>query len=253
MPSYISIPKSELMDQIRKNMTITSIADKYHVSRATIHNKLKEFDINHQGIKFNHNFFENIDDEYKAYWLGFIMADGCVSLTQSSKVCIKLSQKDEKHLSKWHEALNSINKLYNYIANNTTASTHYSKKMCQDLIKLGCVPNKSLILQYPQIDQTLDRHFIRGYFDGDGCIYFHKNQYHDDNLRLIFLGTLQFLNTIREKICTTAQVKQKPNTRIYCLEISGYKQARRIAAWLYEDSRMFLDRKKGKYLASLRL
>ncbi len=181
------------------------------------------------------------------------MADGCVSLTQSSKVCVQLSQKDKEHLCKWHDVLNSINKLHYYTSNNVVASTHYSKKMCQDLIKLGCVPKKSLILRYPQIDESLDRHFIRGYFDGDGCIYFHKNQYHNDNLRLIFLGTLQLLNIVKQKINTTAKVKHKPDTRIYHLEVSGYKQARRIASWLYMDSKIFLDRKKEKYLASLRV
>ncbi len=67
MPSYIPIPKLELINQIRKNVTITAMAKKYNVSRATIHNKLKEFDINHQNLKFNHNFFENINNEYKAY------------------------------------------------------------------------------------------------------------------------------------------------------------------------------------------
>ena len=48
-----------------------------------------------------------------------------------------------------------------------------SKKLTQQLTKLGCVQAKSLILTWPQwlTDQKLQQHFIRGYFDGDGSLY----------------------------------------------------------------------------------
>mgnify|MGYP002625860766 CR=1 FL=1 len=46
-----------------------------------------------------------------------------------------------------------------------------SPKMKVDLIRLGAIPNKSLILEFPKdIPNDLIRHFVRGYFDGDGCI-----------------------------------------------------------------------------------
>jgi intein-encoded DNA endonuclease-like protein len=51
--------------------------------------------------------------------------------------------------------------------------------MNQDLINLGCVPNKSLILKFPTEEQVPEKflsHFIRGFFDGDGSVT--KNKIH---------------------------------------------------------------------------
>lgn len=56
---------------------------------------------------FNHNFFEVIDTEEKAYWLGFIMADGCVSITHSPKVLLGVAEKDAEHIREFHYVLNS--------------------------------------------------------------------------------------------------------------------------------------------------
>ena len=72
------------------------------------------------------------------------------------------------------------------------------------LIKQGCVPNKSLILTFPDINvvsEDLVRHFIRGYFDGDGCLSFNKNKYCTPNISI--LGTKQFL----EKLETISNFK----------------------------------------------
>ncbi len=43
--------------------------------------------------------------------------------------------------------------------------------MCNDLIGHGATIRKSLTLTFPtHLDEKLIKHFLRGYFDGDGCI-----------------------------------------------------------------------------------
>ena len=66
--------------------------------------------------------------------------------------------------------------------------------MFNDLIKQGCVPNKSLILTFPnkyQVPKNLINHFIRGYFDGDGSIYEYSKTHAGS---ISFIGTESVLN-----------------------------------------------------------
>ncbi len=234
-----------LTEDIRRGKTITAIASEHGVSRSTIHTRLKTNGLNHQRLKFNHDFFENIDCEEKAYWLGFIMADGCVSLTQSPKVTIKLHQKDEQHLTAWHKALGSCLKIHYF--GNTVYSTHYSDKMCQDLIGLGCIPKKSLTLKFPVLREDLIRHFIRGYFDGDGCIFKSRR----GQLRIIFLGTRIFLNLLKIWLKCSSNIKPHNNGRICRLEIHGNKKATKIAKLMYENATIALNRKLEVYHSNI--
>ena len=120
--------------------------------------------------KFNHNYFESIDSERKSYWLGFLMADGVVSdraKRGALQLHVHLGTKDRDHLQKFHIDIESKNKIAN--CSSSIRSFHSSDKMCEDLIRHGCTPRKSLTLKYPTtVPIELTGHFVRGYFDGDG-------------------------------------------------------------------------------------
>lgn len=235
-----------LTEDIRCGKTISSIAEERGVSRSTIHIRLKEDGIEHQKLKFNHDFFEEIDCEAKAYWLGFIMADGCVSLTQQPKIIIGLHKRDEPHIVKWHQAIQSCLKIH--YCGDRVASTHYSAKMCQDLIRLGCIPRKSLKLKFPSLRQDLIRHFVRGYFDGDGCISLH-NKKKNPHIRFTVIGTESFLSSL-QKILETAN-KLGAHGRAYSLSVNGRQKAGHIFEWMYDNAIIFLDRKKEVYDSQL--
>lgn len=236
-----------LTEDIRNGKTITAIAEEYGVSRDIIYNRLKLDGLDHQKLKFDHDFFEIIDSEEKAYWLGFIMADGCVSLTQQPKVIIALHKKDGHHLEKWHKALGSCRKI-NYWRNRV-ASTHYSAKMCQDLIQLGCTPRKSLSLKFPSLRKDLIRHFVRGYFDGDGCISIHNKDKKTHQMRFTIISTKEFLDTLQRILGTNNKYTQ--HGRAYSLSVNGNKKSGVIFQWMYKNATVFLDRKKEVYHASL--
>ena len=95
------------------------------------------------------DFFRIIDTEEKAYWLGFLYADGNVS---SSKfyISIDLNKKDIKHLLRLQKTLNLTNKLHYNDKKNVVRLGFNDKQMHTDLIKQGCVPKKSLILEPPE-------------------------------------------------------------------------------------------------------
>jgi len=223
---------------------IVEISKKLGMSRNFIYKQIKKYNLIRPVPKkiLNENFFQNIKTERQAYWLGFIMADGCIFKTSTSyRLDIGLKKEDFKHLQKFHKDIDSIRdvKIYPY----KCYSFHTSKKLCKDLISLGCTERKSLTLEYPNIPKILERHLIRGYFDGDGCISKHRKS---NNIRLSFVGTKNVLHAIQVNL-------QKPNVKLvksgnaYTLGINGNKQSKRILEYLYKDSTIYLDRKYKKY------
>lgn len=120
------------------------------------------------------NFFEKIDSPEKAYVLGFIYADGYNSTKQISMSQIN---QDKDILEKINKCLKSDSPIYNYnnaYGNESVRLTFNSMKMCNDITQLGAIKNKSLVLKFPDnniVPAKLKRHFIRGYFDEDGCIW----------------------------------------------------------------------------------
>ena len=126
-----------------------------------------------------------------------------------------------------------------------------SKKMHSDLIKLGCIPSKSLLLKYPNIEKEYWNSFIHGYFDGDGCIYFaEKNDNRTSQRQFKLLGTNEFLNSVKnyfnENGIETYDVQKYPKSNIYNLRTCNKKSLNKIFNCFYSDANyIFLDRKKN--------
>ena len=209
------------------------------------------------------NYFENINDEYKAYWLGFLFADGYVNKNKQNSCVIELalSEIDYNHLIKFRDSLKSnytIKKKVTKLGNKTYNAYRFSiyrEKMYNDLVNKGCVENKSLILKFPNTnvfaDEHLIKHFIRGYIDGDGCLAVYGKTCH-----INILGTEHMLKNILDflKIHTAITTITKPRKctskgkeNIYELNF-GKKDSFIIAKYLYENANIFLDRKYNKYL-----
>ena len=207
---------------------------------------------------FDHNFFEALDTEEKAYWLGFIMADGCILETGKRKkqrtISIELALVDIRHLKKWHAAIKStrsINK-YDRLRKNkgvgkifrSAVSNHSSIKMAADLLKYGCTPRKTLVLKFPlNIPNGLLNHFIRGYFDGDGSFYLDR-RYKTPQLIANFVGTPNFINGIIGRLPVGSKAKHYKRGKVSTMFITGNINAINFGRWLYNNATIFLDRKK---------
>jgi hypothetical protein len=208
----------------------------------------------------NDSFFEKIDTENKAYWLGFLFADGYVrNRKESFSVELKLASKDKEHLLKFREDIESDSKIRDtkieriYKGRNVTYHTSelaiYSKKMFQDLTKHGCVEKKSLILDRPKnLPDNLIRHFIRGYFDGDGCITIYK-QKNKIEYKIIILGTNNLLSWINDVLSLNLIAKKNITNRnnISILQYNT-KDKDLLFNYLYSSSTIFLERKYKKFL-----
>ena len=251
------------------NSSISKICEKYHMTHKTLSDKLKALGyeiINHQNeVKFNENVFDSIDTEEKAYWLGFIFADGYIS-TKAYGFELSLCAADSEHLDKFNKFMghcrNNV-KFGEIHANNRTFKrcrwTIRNKHLWNTLYSYGCVPKKSLILKFPDINifkfPDLIKHFIRGYWDGDGCISY-ANKKHSIMTTSV-LGTENFLSELKLqlplKFDYVLGYNDKPKNLITrVLSING-KNCLELLYYLYENSTIYLTRKFNKYRECCRL
>jgi len=202
----------------------------------------------------NINFFNLINSEENAYFLGLLYADGCVQIKNTQYVMtIKLKKEDIIIIEKLRDILSPSSPVKLYDGKYSYFRTH-QKIICDQLIDLGCVPNKSLKLIFPSfIKPELVRHFIRGYSDGDGTIYKNKLR-HGINFIWKIISTDKFCNSVKEIINKTLNVNcslslscPKTNQITTTLSVGGNRQSKKLLDWLYSDATIYLPRKYEKY------
>ncbi len=212
----------------------------------------------------NHDYFTQIDTEAKAYFLGFLYADGCIMTHQPMLyMSIGLQAQDAYILHKFKEEIEYTGPITTYTykrPGSVCQDTHYlrvgSDKLCQDLIKLGCIPRKSLTLEWPKegvIPDHLFHHFLRGFYDGDGWISVASCDKSTGRSQLTVgvCGPLAFLSKIKEywtKHAGGSDNKIHGHSKIYKLTYTGNLIGHRICDHLYQDATIYLARKYDKYM-----
>lgn len=182
------------------------------------------------------SFFHVIDTEEKAYWLGFLAADGCI--TTGHRVVLDLAVKDKNHLYKLKHALQAEQ---NVSANQEHASCSFtirSAQMVEDLAKHGVHPRKTHTTFAPELASFLQSHYWRGVFDGDGCIFL-------ANKSLCLVGNFQILSGFRDFCATVyptlrSTVRSKETIFQYSMKGEG---ALSVLDAMYAHATVSLDRK----------
>jgi len=235
-----------------------SLAEEFNLAAKAIYNILDKYQVPRQHItsqnrySCNEAFFSTIDNELNAYWLGFIAADGYVYNQPGKGYCllIKLNPVDTGHLAKFKHDIDTDAPIADY--------SHYvppfhrisvsSKQLVTDLVSHGIIQAKSTVLEFPTTVPTkLLRHFIRGYFDGDGSVYYGTR----GELLMSFVGTNNMMKEMQKVIAKNcfvnyASVSKQKGKNLY--RIAWHcRGIRRILRYMYEDSAVFLDRKMKFY------
>lgn len=208
-------------------------------------------------------FFDVIDTEIKAYILGFLYADGYNGISKGT-ISLSLQEDDFEILERIRCEIKSEKPLeyidysnkhnFGYSYKNQYRLLIHSMQMCKSLENIGMVSNKSLVLKYPDIKDDLSRHFIRGYFDGDGSIYRQIKNENNHAITVTITSTSDFCNTLY-KICEK-QIRLKSHiydsschngvTKVFTL--SGRNVSRKFLDWIYTESNIRMDRKYNRYL-----
>lgn len=232
---------------------------KKRISKILTSNDVKLRTLSEAATKYEvvSDFFSTIDTEEKAYWLGFMYADGYVTGTKI--VGCKLSTKDEEHLIKLRNTLSPTKPLYydetsQGFGNNTksVALILTNRNLFKDLVSKGCIQNKSKLLTFPNeniVPKELIHHFIRGYFDGDGSVTAGINPKGHIRILIGIVGTESFLSEIRKALSLedTKYLYKYKNKDIHELKVGGTNVVKAIYNFLYKDATVFLERKYIKF------
>lgn len=259
--------ENKVIEMYENGMSAVKIAKELGVTNSKVYWILQKNKVERRSNKENsrrydlsQDFFETINTEAKAYWLGFMYADGYLSLSKEGQkyVGMALSVEDKDHIVKFGESINSTYPVNVYITptqfEHGIVTIEYarlrmtSEKMFSDLENQGCVQHKSLILEYPkreQVPQELIHHFLRGYIDGDGC-------YSVDNIKI--LGTYEFLQGINNELGYHLSVikHSKHNDKNSGYLSIGKAKAKEMIPWLYKDATIYMDRKYTKAMKLIR-
>lgn len=219
----------------------------------------------------NYDFFKNVDSEEKAYWLGFIASDGWITVNEKSNsgtIGIELQYKDVNHLKKFNKSICGNYKIDTL--NKTCEVSPYPDrihKMCRirifsidmvnDLYKFGVTTDKTYNFHIPNIPENLIRHFIRGYFDGDGCVRTRtrklaSSQTIEYPLCDFSSVDINFLEELRQyiydklSICSYIYTEESGCRRL-CIHKNEHTMI--FLNYLYNDAEIYLDRKYEKYLS----
>lgn len=261
MTNKKGIALSEIVELYEQGLTPVQISEKFGCCCINITRRLKK-----AGIPFKRDYsksrrsidtrvhsldvhyFDTIDTEEKAYFLGLMFADGSVSKNQ-----FYLKMIDRDIIERFKEALKTTVPIRVIEHKKRTEYNSFileisSVYLCTVLSKWGCTPNKTRTIRLPKLDESLYVHFIRGFFDGDGHIGLNVKPYHCKFD--IVSAALPFLEDIRPIITSHAKtdggISKEAKYDVYHLRYSGY-QVKDILDWLYKDATVYLKRKYFKY------
>lgn len=217
----------------------------------------------HRKYPINEHFFDKIDTQEKAYIIGLLYADGH-NRSDSNKVILGLKESDKHILDQINNLIQPTKSLtfkdLSYIrknkgfekSQNQYILTIYNKHISERLNELGISKGvKSFTLTFPTwLDESLIRHFIRGYFDGDGCLFINNKNAPGVSI----ISTLSFCLSLKEilyhiiSIKSTIDLTHNSNNNMRYINIGGRNQVMKFLDWIYKDSTIHLERKYDKYL-----
>lgn len=254
MPSKLN---SDLVDSainyyIENEISIKKCSKKFGIGASTLSRYLKERNIEVKKISlkkysYNEDFFQDIDNEHKAYWLGFIAADGCINKTNNLE--IGLAIKDKSHLEKFIGDIDGDPLMLKTTKDKARVFV-CSVKLVKDLERYGVSKNKTFSFNsIPKIEENLIPHFLRGYFDGDGSISTNgKNRNGSVKWALNLIATEDFIDSWQgyfSKIgITKVSIQEKGEMRVW--NKVGINQIKTILNHIYGDSSIYLSRKFEK-------
>lgn len=259
--------KSEIIKLYQEGIAANTLKKKFKLQFQDVKTILTEHGItprthreSRKSYKYNENYFEIIDTPEKAYWLGFIYADGFITRKTNGSAVFGLTLAEEEPLIKLNQCLESnkpigkYKKVNGYNPNSVEYKLAFcSDKMVSDLEKHGCVERKTFKLKFPNLDEDLIPHFIRGYFDGDGSVFLYiqkANSIEYIMLGVTICGIKSFLDDLSKHIGFENCIykDKRKETDCYSIKLASNSRCLRFYHYLYNNANnMYLSRKKNKF------
>jgi hypothetical protein len=256
---------NEITELHKGGLSQKKIAVQLNCGITTVRRRMKELGLVSKSkgtrtYKINEDIFAEIDTQDKAYWLGFMLADGCIAKSAKTRRTIRVSlqKRDERHLRKLAAFFNYRGKFF-----DDSRKGHVRKVivfnsviLCSHLIQKGWLEYKESgdCRVFGSVPTALFRHLIRGYFDGDGCISRRKKAEKSWYANIVCKHgqpLIGFNNFISAEIGINRVVKppkeNKPRS-VHRLVWNGRNQLMTLCDWLYQDATEFLGRKRIRFV-----
>ena len=250
-----------IVSQYKSGVSLCELASQFNCSRKPIRKILVCEGVTIRGQRdastkytFNFNYFNQIDTPNKAYILGFLYADGCNYVEKNSgqyRVQLQLKQDDNQILEDIKREIEYTGPIYynerviDGVRRKYATLCIANKQLSQKISEFGVVPSKTYITEYPEwMDVCLLPHFLRGLFDGDGCI---------NNIGHVSIsGTYSLMSRIAElvKLCKGLEfslyaIGNAGNT--YTINLCTKAYAAEFLGWIYNGADLKLNRKYKRY------
>lgn len=255
---FSSIDVDNMYSMYIEGKTLQEIGDEYGVNKVTISGLFKKNKYKcrsssdaHRIYEINEHYFDDINTQEKAYILGLLYADGC-NVAKSNVISIGLQEKDKELLEVIAKLLGSNKPLHIHHSKRPNAQDIYSlelvsRHMSDVLNNIGMLPQKSLVATFPNIENNLIRHFVRGYFDGDGYI----SKPEKSGCQIEIMGTLMFCESLKsillnEGIDCYIRQTGRPETSTRYLVIGKQLECEKFCSYIYSDATIYMKRKYDK-------
>lgn len=210
--------------------------------------------LRHQTGTDRPDYFDAITTPEKAYWLGFLSADGSIISTvahpEGNHLSVRLAARDKGHLVKLKAALRAHASVLDGVSNGfgkpvPSANLNVgSRRLTDALIALGIDPRKSATVKPWDGPADLMPHFWRGLFDGDGSLAIKG-----PGLWTAFLcgsePCVRGFQAWAHDICGTNATPYF-KTGCWYVSISGKYQVPKLVRAMYGDATVSLDRKQER-------
>lgn len=253
-----------------QGVAINEIGREYGVTQNPIkvQLKLRGRIVGNRRYKVTENYFKTVDSEEKAYWLGFLAADGCIRRRVNEKgksrgdgIYLKLAVLDESHMEKFRDSICPDAKI-TYQRNKTVTKSGKDSfsnscnlringnELVQDIIKLGVGPRKTFTVGKPNIGEEYYKHFIRGFFDGDGCCYVKKTLgkrgLYTVSVRFSFACASKDMRDFFAEELGKIGIDTKCYDNLNLQVTGGFINDKKFFDYLYTDATIYLQRKYDK-------
>lgn len=253
-----------IIEQFHNRVSLEVIGKQYGLSQPVIRKAVLNMGFIPQQRRsdLNESYFDVVDSETKAYWLGYLAADGTVRVreqvdkygnhkTHGNSIHLKLSTMDEEHLKKFRDEVcpNSVlkystsvvkTKKGNISTSNNVVLNLYSNYLVSQIVDKGVGPRKTFTIGKPNIEGKYIKHYIRGLFDGDGCVSI------EDGKRLNYKITTasENMNTFLSELFESLSINMV-RRGINCI-IGRKEDTMKFYNYIYDDATVWLERKKDK-------
>ena len=264
---FIIMHLDEIAKMYEEGMNLKAIGIKLGIKSHALEKLMKLNNVKARGVhSYNRKFFPKedyfdiINTEEKAYFMGFLYADGN-NYYKRNCVSIQLSTIDKEILQKFSHIIYNVDMIRDYKRKDkktgkileSSVLNIFNEHISKHLITLGLVERKSDKIEFPLwLDKYLYKHFIRGIIDGDGCISLPVSN--RESPKIILISTKKMNDSIatilKNELDINSYICVACNQDINIinnLAIKNYHQCKVLLDWLYKDSTIYLKRKYHIY------